>query len=286
MRSIVAVLALFTAVAAGAQQAAQPDIWLVPLNTGPSLGRPVNITKRSGYDNQPSFTPDSRSIFYTSTRDDAQSDIYRYDIASAATTRVTKTPESEYSATVMPDGRRFSGIRVEKDSTQRLWSFAPDGSDAKLVVPSLKPVGYHAWLDANTLVMFVLGRPNALVLGDLRSGKMDTLARSIGRSLSRLPNGDGFAFAQIADSATMLKGMDPARLRTWDIAPLPRGTQDIAWLSDGSMIAGAGSRLIIWRKGATAWADVADLSGEGVTEITRLAVSPDGKWLALVGVPR
>ena len=288
MRSIVSILLLLTAASVGAQRPAppQPDIFLVPLNPGPSTGRPINVTKRPGYDNQPSFTPDSRSILYTSTREDAQSDIYRYDIASAATTRLTSSPESEYSATVMPDGRRFSVIRVEKDSTQRLWSFAQDGSDAKLVISSLKPVGYHAWLDANTLVMFVLGRPNALVLGDLRSGKMDTLARSIGRSLTRLPNADGFAFVQIADSSTMLKGMDPARLRTWDIAPLPRGTQDIAWLSDGSIIAGAGSRLIIWRKGATAWADVADLSGEGITEITRLAVSPDGKWIALVGVPR
>src|SRR5205085_5230181 len=115
-----------------------------------------------GYGNQPSFLPDSRAILYTSRREDGQSDIYRYDIGSAATTGVTTTPESEYSATVMPGGRRFSVIRVEKDSTQRLWSFALDGSDPRIVVESLKPVGYHAWLDATTLAMFVLGSPNAL----------------------------------------------------------------------------------------------------------------------------
>src|ERR1043165_5982756 len=83
----------------GAQRAPQPepDIYLIPLNPGPSLGRPINITRRAGYDNQPSFTPDGRSVLYTSTREDGQSDIYRYDIAAQTTARVTSTPESEYS---------------------------------------------------------------------------------------------------------------------------------------------------------------------------------------------
>jgi dipeptidyl aminopeptidase/acylaminoacyl peptidase len=260
-------------------------IFLIPLNPGPSTGRPINITKRPGYDNQPSFTPDSRSVLYTSTRDDGQSDIYRYDIAPATTTRVTTTPESEYSATVMPDGRRFSVIRVERDSTQRVWSFALDGSDPRLVIASLKPVGYHAWLDANTLVMFVLGSPNALVLGDLRSQKMDTLARAIGRSLARLSDGRGFSFTQTVDSATVVKGMDPARQRTWDIARLPARTQDLAWLPDGAMLAGSGSKLLVWRPAAGAWAEVADLAAEGMSQISRLAVSPDGKWIAAVAIP-
>jgi hypothetical protein len=292
MRS--ALLALLVATSLGAQAAPTgttppaPDIYLIPLNPGPSVGRAINITKRAGYDNQPSFTPDSRAILYTSTRDDGQSDIYRYDIPSAATTRVTTTPESEYSATMTPGAKRFSVIRVEKDSTQRLWSFALDGSDPRIVIESLKPVGYHAWLDANTLVMFVLGNrttPNALVLGDLRSGKMDTLARSIGRSLSRLPDGSGFSFVQTVDSTTTLRAMDLARLRTWDIAPLPRGTQDIVWLSDGTLVAGSGPKLLAWRRGATSWSEFADLAGEGITDVTRLAVSADGKWLAAVALP-
>jgi WD40 repeat protein len=292
MRTVLLTLLAATSLAAqavpGGKAPPAPDIYLIPLNPGPSIGRAVNVTKRAGYDNQPSFTPDSRAILYTSTRDDGQSDIYRYDVAAATTTRVTVTPESEYSATVTPDGRRFSVVRVEKDSTQRLWTFALDGSDPRLVIESLKPVGYHAWLDANTLVMFVLGNrstPNALVLGDLRSGKMDTLARSIGRSLARLPDGSGFSFAQTVDSTTTLRGMDLARLRTWDIAPLPRGAQDIAWLPDGTLIAGSGAKLMAWRRGATSWSEFADLAGDGITEVTRLAVSPDGKWLAAVAIP-
>src|ERR1044072_4011176 len=103
-----------------AGQAAPPstDIFLAPVrvqNDKPTIGRPVNITHRAGYDNQPSFTPDSKSVLFTSVREDAQAYIYRYDLATRSTTRITSTPESEYSATVHGDGKRFTVIRVEAD---------------------------------------------------------------------------------------------------------------------------------------------------------------------------
>ena len=43
---------------------------------------PVNITNRSGYDNQPSFSKDEKSIYFTSIRNDKQADIYLYNIKS------------------------------------------------------------------------------------------------------------------------------------------------------------------------------------------------------------
>src|SRR6266550_6831098 len=138
-------------IAAGASLRAQgppsTDIFLVPLSIEdgrPVVGMPINVTNRPGYDNQPSFTPDGRAFLFTSIHDGGQSDIYRYDLASKQITRVTTTPESEYSATVMPGGERFSVVRVETDSTQRLWSFALNGSDPKVVLEALKPVGYSA----------------------------------------------------------------------------------------------------------------------------------------------
>src|SRR5690349_17822283 len=79
------------------------DIYLAPLRQQGGrwlVGAPVNITNRPGYDNQPSFTPDSRSVLFTSVRGDGQADIYRYDRRTRSTSRLTNTPESEYSATV------------------------------------------------------------------------------------------------------------------------------------------------------------------------------------------
>jgi dipeptidyl aminopeptidase/acylaminoacyl peptidase len=289
MRYLVCTFGLAGVASLGAQRPAapQPDIFLAPLSIQAgrvTVGTPVNVTHRDGYDNQPSFTPNGRAILFTSTHDDGQSDIYRYDIATQATTRVTTTPESEYSASVMPGGKRFSVIRVEKDSAQRLWSFAMDGSDPRLVVESLKPVGYHVWADSTTLAMFVLGSPNALVLGDLRTGKMDTVAHGIGRSLARVPGGFSFVEAVSRTESRLKTMMLPSRVVA-DVTTLPGRAQDIAWLSDGSLLAGDGAKLVTWHAGASAWTDVIDLRSAGLSDITRLAVSPDGKWLALVANP-
>jgi hypothetical protein len=280
-------------------QAAPPstDIFLAPVRMERGqlvVGKPVNVTNRPGYDNQPSFTPDSRALLFTSVRADAQADIYRYDLQTKSITRVTSTPESEYSATVFGDGGRFSVIRVEADSTQRLWSFHLDGSDPRLVFEGIKPVGYHAWVDSTTVAMFLLGRPNALALADTRGGPPDTLARDVGRSLLPLPKGDGFSFLQHAkDSSWILTAVDvrgSGRERRTVLMPLVRmaaGADYITWLAPAVAIAGAGSKLLIWRgsEKSAQWAELADLTKAGLLHISRLALSPDHHWLAIVAEP-
>jgi hypothetical protein len=108
---------------------------------------------------------------FTSVRGGTQSDIYRYDIVGGTVTQVTNTPESEYSPIVTPAGA-LSVVRVEldKDRTQRLWQFTADGSDPHVVLDAIKPVGYHAWVDDHTLVLFVLGQPPTLQVVDTKTG--------------------------------------------------------------------------------------------------------------------
>ena len=282
-----------------AAQAAPPatDIFLAPVRMQrgrPVVGTPVNVTHRPGYDNQPSFTPDSRAILFTSVHNDKQADIYRYDLRTKATTRVTSTAESEYSATVFGDGSRFSVIRVEADSTQRLWSFRLDGTDPRLVFDAIKPVGYHVWVDSTTVAMFLLGRPNALVLADTRTGSVDTVARDVGRSLQPLPKGNGFSFLQGAsDSSWILTVVDvrgSGRERRTMPMPLVRmlpGADYVAWLEPALAITGSGSKLLIWRGGdkSSQWTDLVDLNRYGLRHISRLALSPDHAWLAIVAEP-
>ena len=278
-------------------QAAPPpstDIFLAPVRIDRGqlvVGTPVNVTNRPGYDNQPSFTPDSRALLFTSVRADAQADIYRYELQNKSVSRVTTTPESEYSATVFGDGSRFSVIRVEADSTQRLWSFRLDGTDPRLVFAGFKPVGYHAWVDSTTVAMFLLGRPNALVLADTRGGPPDTLARDVGRSLLPLPKGDGFSFLQHAkDSSWILTAVDvrgsgrERRTMTMPLVRMPAGADYITWVAPAVAISGSGSKLFIWRGSdkSAQWTELADLTKAGLTHISRLALSPDHRWLAIV----
>src|SRR4030095_10520973 len=133
------------------------DIFLVDLSTDHEqlkLGQPVRITEWNGYNNQPAFLPDGSSLLYTSIRSDKQADIYKYDFKSRGTSRITETPESEFSPTLTPDGHFISVVRVEADGTQRLWKFPLGAGKPSLVLEKIKPVGYHTWIDQNTLALF------------------------------------------------------------------------------------------------------------------------------------
>jgi WD40 repeat protein len=293
-RMAAALLLLGAGSMASAQTPQTPntDIFLAPLSRlGDSLvvGPAENVTRRAGYDNQPSFLPDGSGFLYTVIGDDGQADIWRYDIATRRPTRVTATPESEYSATVMPGGKRFSVVRVERDSTQRLWSFALDGSDPVLVLTALKPVGYHAWLDAARLVTFVLGTPSTLHVIS-RDGTGDELrARDIGRSLHHIPGQDAYTFTQ-RDSAKalwiMVQGIagGPAQ-RIIRAAP---DNEFHVWTTDDVLLTATKGILMRWNGegGSDAqWIATADLTKSGVKNVSRLAVSPDGRWLAFVAEP-
>lgn len=263
----------------------QTDVFLAELKQRDgrlAVGGAYNLTRRAGYDNQPFFTPDGESILFTAIHEDGQADIYRYDLGKKRVTRLTVTEiESEYSPTVIPGGDAFSVVRVEADSAQRLWRFDSDSSNPRLLLPDVRPVGYHAWVDEHTVALFVLGRPPTLQLGDLRTGKVETVVSNIGRSLHKVPGKNAVSFLHHLNGEAWIKEIDVA---TRTIRPLIRrveGNEFYAWAPDGVLLMGAGSKLYAWRRGGE-WEEIADLSAQHVTGISRLAVSPDGRWLAIV----
>ena len=267
--------------AVGAQ--AGTDILVVPFSESGarvSVGRPVNVTARRGYDNQPAFTRDGAAVLFTSIREDAQADIWRVTVAGGAATRVTDTPESEYSATPLPEDPGFSVIRVERDSTQRLWRFDDRGGDAALVLRALRPVGYHVWVGRATLGAFVLGAPNALVLVDARTESADTLARGITRALARVPGRDAFTFVQAGGDTSWISEVDVRTRAIRRIAPAPAGEGYHAWTPGGRLVATDGTRLLL--RVGDRWDVLADLAAYGVRDLSRLALSPRGDHLALV----
>jgi hypothetical protein len=282
-----------------AQAPPDTEIYLAPLKVmkgSLEVGAPVNITNNPGYDNQPFFTSDGRAVLFASARGGTQTDIYKYDIASKETARVTNTPESEYSPTITPGGA-LSVVRVELDgqNTQRLWQFSPTGTDPKVILENVKPVGYHAWADGETLALFVLGPPATLQLADTRTGAARVIATDIGRSLQRIP-GSGSArtisFVQrsrAGDTVTLtIHELDPA---TGQITPLTSAVEgsreaDTAWTPDGTLLMVKDGILYRWTRGQTGWKEVVSLERMSLRGVTRLAVSPAGDYLALVGPPR
>ena len=258
-----------------------------------SVTAPVNITNSPGDDNQPSFAPDGASIFFTSIRGGTQTDIYRYDIASATTRRITETPESEYSPTVTPDRAHISVIRVEADGAQRLWQFTIDGREPSVVLRDVKPVGYHAWTDPQTLVLFVLGPPATLQVADTRTGHAEIVATDIGRSIQNIPARGTVSpivsFVQRTPGADRppqltIRELDPKDRRMTTLIDAPAGAReaDVAWTPDGALLMSKDDVLYQWRRGATAWTEAANLASLGMRGVSRMAVSPAGDRIAFV----
>ena len=226
--------------------------------------------------------PDGKSILYTSIRG-KQADIYRYEIGSTTTTQVTNTPESEYSPTLMPDGKSISVVRVEGDGTQRLWKFPLAGGAPSLILEKIKPVGYHLWVDENTLALFVLGKPNTLQLVDLRSGKVDSIADNPGRILRRVPHQDKFSFVQkVSDQEWLVKTFDLKTRETATFIKTFPGVEDYAWTPSGVLLMANGSKLFARKKSDFAWVELSDFFNAGLKNITRIAVSPKGDRIAVV----
>jgi len=247
------------------------------------FGQPLKINPSAGYNNQPSFLPDGRSILYTSIRD-KQADIYLYDLRTAATREITNTPESEFSPTLMPDGKFISVVRVEADGTQRLWKFPLAGGQPGLILEKIKPVGYHLWIDRNTLALFILGKPNTLQIVDTRTEKAEVIAENPGRILRLIPHRHELSFVhKISGQEWIIKAFDlQTRQITSLIKTLP-GSEDYAWTPAGVLLMAKDSKLFAWNplKGKD-WQEVADFSQAGLKGITRIAVSPKGERMAVV----
>ena len=288
--------------AAPSQQAPPAtEVYLATLDPSAGVTSWMNISNSPGYDNQPSFLPDSSAILFSSNRDGKQTDIYRYDIAGKTLKQLTNTPDSEYSPTVTPDGKTFSVIRqAAADGTQLLVRHdLATGAHHSVVFENVKPVGYHAWIDATHVAMFILGsgqgQPATLQIGDTTKGTADIVATGIGRSVLIRPRTKTVSFISAAQPR-MIKEFDPVLKATTDLIAPFENSQDATWTPGGVLLMASDKTIAMWRTGRTEWATLAMISGDSpyvsagaqpsVRSVTRMAVSADSKWLAFVAEPR
>lgn len=289
---VLAGLGLVLGPSLAAAQTAPPgtDIYLARMTWSHgdlSIGQPTRLTDRPGYDNQPAFSPDGKRLYYTSIRGAgaaSQADTWVIDLGSGRSSQLTDTPESEYSPTPMPGGRELATVRVEADSTQRLWAFPLKGGAPRLLLERIKPVGYQVWLDANTVGVYVLGSPATFQVADLRSGDARVLLSDIGRSLQVVPGRRAVSVIhRVSETDWWLTELDPASGATRPIVKMPTGADYVVWLRDGSILTARQHELLRLRPGTdSAFRVVADLSSLGAGPISRLAVSPKGDRLAFV----
>jgi WD40-like Beta Propeller Repeat len=268
------------------------DIYLLPLANGlasMNTARPSPIANAPGYENQPMFSPDGGRILFAANRG-TQTDVYVFDRATGRTSQLTDTPENENSPTYLPAGigdpGGFSVVRTEADRSQRLWRFDAQGHNPQIVLTEVKPVGYHAWVDADVVALYVLGQPATLRIASVKSGAADIAASNIGRSLNRVPGTGSASFVQReASGEYWIKQIEISSKTIERLVKAVDGStdRDMAWMPDGrTLLMSSGTKVFSWMRGAAGWTEVFDAATHNLGAVSRLAVSPRGDAIAIV----
>jgi hypothetical protein len=247
-----------------------------------SISNGKNITNHVGYDNQPSFHPTEPIIYFSSFNTEGRSDIKSYNYKTDLIKNITTTSEREYSPTVTPDQKFLSCIIQRDNNAQDLGKYPINGGEPVVFINDLI-VGYHAWINTEQLMLFVLGQPNTLQFYDLTTKKGEVIESNVGRSIHKIPEEEAVSYVfKRGDKDWLIRKFDPAAKATSDILPTLEGSEDMCWTPDGKILMTKGSEIFSidpatekeWKAVVT---DVPFTKG-----ITRLSVSKDGKKLAVV----
>lgn len=245
-----------------------------------------------GYNNHPFFFSNTELYIASQSPQQSQPELYSLNLSTGVRTRVTDTPDGEYSPKPIGDGQNFSAVRMEftqGDTLQRLWQFPISrATKGQPVFTDIDNVGYYLWLSTRELLLFLVDKPNQLARVEVGNSRKEVLAVNPGRCIRRI-TGIGAYFVQKSSSLSQ-----PWKVMKWDQRATGRnqisevvntlnGSEDFAVMSDGSLIMGNGAILYRFRPGVDrTWKKMADFSYYNIQKITRLEVSPDNGKIVFV----
>lgn len=278
------VFSLFSSLLAFGQMP-ETDIWLFKIEKkeGKYLyTNPLNITHRAGYDNQPTFSFDGKSILYVLIDSTKQADIYQYSISKKTSSNLTKSQVSEYSPTIVPSGLGFSSVVVEKDSAQRVWQFNLDGTFKRIVHEGTDSIGYHTWLNIDTLMYYKLTEPHSLHVLDIKSNKDVWICNHPTRAFKKIGNSSRFIYAIKDSLSTQFRIYNTALRESSLYATYPSVNEDFIWHPELGLIKSEGSDLIRYNEQTKTWDLLFSFSSLGIKKITRFVFDSKTKQLAIV----
>ena len=243
-----------------------------------------NITNREGYDNQPFFHPSEPWLYYTSKRNDNQTDIYRFEWKNFRSYKVTDTYEDEYSPQVIPNTAEFSTVRVELGKKQRLWSFDIKNPEfPKLLVEDIDNVGYTCWISTQELFMFGVNEADGhhLLRVNSAKGKSKLIDKEIGRSLIHDSKHNQLIYVSKKDSSSWnLVYYDYDKKKEIKRISALQGEEDYCLLKNESLISGKGEKIFQYADGD--WIEKIDLGNRIEGRIERIQIHPEFGKIAIV----
>ncbi len=250
------------------------------------LSGPVNITQHKGYDSQPYFASNDPVIYYTAGNDSGSTDINTYNYNTKKTGNFTSTKESEFSPTLTPDKKFISCIIQRQTGAQDLGKYPLDGRAPVILVNNLI-VGYHSWIDNNSLLLFILDdRVNSsLHYYNLTTKEDKPIIKNPGRSLHKIPGGDAMSFVDKSlPNEWMIKKLDCKTISITNICTTITGHEDLCWTNKGLILMSNGEKIFYYQPGSNAGWQLISFAGNNAAfkNITRIAVNDANTKLAIV----
>ncbi len=245
-----------------------------------------NLSQNEGYDNQPSWF-DNDYILYGRTQNGATEIALQSTVDGSVSIPYQQTSGGEYSPQRLgTEQDDVLAVRLDTTGYQGLYRYDKNGSSAELI-PGLR-MAYFTVINPKDLVGSVLSDNRLdLVRVDLEKKTVDTLFENSGRSIHLRPNKKAVSYTLVNDDGNHeIFQLDLDSGESFFIAQLPIGIQDYVWLNNDQILIGSGPRLFIYDLFVGGeWKQVADLSGKGIDEITRMAKNPGREQIALVAMP-
>jgi ketosteroid isomerase-like protein len=254
----------------------------------------VNISQRRGYDNQPAFFPDQKTLAYT-TWVGEETNIVLYDLATGTATQL---PEAKgFSPTPTADGKQ---LMVLHQGRVELHDLA-----GKLVRPltETRDAGYFSRVDDRIWALFLNDAERRVVIYDAKKKMLETMSTGVITPLYRVPNERAFTFVAETpfssdpavsanlDPATIqleLRKLDLARHRVDTLATIPfPATGHHVWTAHHTVLMASAGTIHEWSPAAPErWTAVAKFEDAELQGISRIVLSPRGDRIALVSTPR
>ena len=241
------------------------------------LSLPEKINSKAGYNNQPSFSTDSRSVYYSSA-ENSQSDIVEYQIKKRKNIQVTTTPESEFSPRVYSAAGILSVVRVESDSSQKIRFISKTGEELS-GAPAADSVGYYCFLNRDTVVFYKLTEPHSLVFTSLPDSTEQFVASSVQRGFAAI-NRRQILFSKKTVEGTNYLIYDLQLKKIIPYATHKQGPEDLCWQPRHGLCIII-NKMIMYFDPSKGWQQLVDLTPYGLHKPGRFVIDNKGKYLVV-----
>lgn len=115
----------------------------------------AQITDSERHKYYPTFTPDMGGIIFAQNEGD-YFDLYRYDLASRETTRLTTYIGNAFSPKFSPDGKQILFLNLTSEGMTSLWVMGPLGESPRLLYANASPIVGADWSPDGGTIAFAM----------------------------------------------------------------------------------------------------------------------------------